>query len=153
MSDAVGISRKVVVVFGILHLFFSLFGLYVVLVTVRSVTFLHDEPSAPLVVEFFYGMIAINVLLMTALGIAGYRLLRLGIGAMAFSNAVLFAEVAYVFLLPVLWLPTSLRSSIASVTGVGNVGIAVQGIVLYPIISLILMRTSANKAVCDVREV
>ena len=133
------ICRKTVALFGLLHILFSTFGLYVLLETIGSVGFLRDDQNAPFLVESFYTMIVINLLLVTALALAGYRLLVSGVAAITFSNLVSLSEIIYLLLLPVLWFVPHLGSSIPSATGIGNVGIMVQGVVLYPLASLVAL--------------
>jgi len=70
-AGALGIYRRVILLFGVLHILFSALGLYVTFVTIRSVDFLRDDPSAPHVVESFYVMTVINVLLVAATSLAG----------------------------------------------------------------------------------
>lgn len=136
MSGAGGICQKVVKLFGVLHILLAAIGLYVIFVAFRSAGFLHDNSSTPLVVESFLSMTACNILLIAAVAVAGYRLLRSGPTAITFSNLVFLSEIAYLLLLPILLLVPQLRPSIASATGIGNVGVMVQFILLYPVISL-----------------
>ena len=139
MAAAIESRRKLLILFGTLHLVFSILGLYVILTTVRSVGFLHDDADVPLVVECFYAMTIINTLFIASLALAGYRLLRSGVAAIPFSNLVTVGEIVYFFLLPVVWLVPNLRTSVASATGIGNVGIMVQGVLLYPLASLVIL--------------
>jgi hypothetical protein len=138
MSNAAKVHHQLIMLFGVLHILLSVLGLYVIVATVGSTSFLHDDPSAPHVVELFYGMTVVNVLLLAGLGLAGYRLLCSGVAAIRFSNLICIGEISYLLLLPLLW-ASNLRSSIASATGIGNVGVMVQGVALYPVISLVAL--------------
>jgi hypothetical protein len=139
MAAITGIYRKVISLFGLAHILLGIIGLYVITETVGSVGFLNNDAGTPFVVESFYAMTAINVLLIAAMGVAGFRLLYSGASAIAFSNLVCLIEIGYLLFLPILWLMPHLRTSLVSATGIGNVGLMVQGAVLYPVISLAVL--------------
>jgi|SRR6185312_7382915 len=129
--------EKKYVAFGILHVGFSIIGLYITIATLDSVAFLHASP--PGAVKSYYVMTIANVLLIALLGVAGYQLLRRGSAGTSFSKWICLSEVCYILLLPVLWLLPGLRPSVIPVTGIANVGLMVQGAGLYPLISLVML--------------
>lgn len=134
-----GTYRKVIMLFGALHVVLSARGLSMTITSVFLDGFLHDSPDAPFVVECFYGMTATNILFLAAVAFAGYRLIRQSTAAIRFSNYVCLGEIFYLLLLPFLWMLPRLGLSFASATGIANVGVMVQADVFYPPIAWIAL--------------
>ena len=144
--DSPTVLRYVLRGFGVLNIVFSLLGAYVAIQTLSSVKFLSNTPDTPIVVQAFYLMTSINLLLLGALAIGGFLLLRSGAHAVEFCNIIFAVEIAYYImtLLP-WWRHGDLSRSLIAASGIGNVGIAPQEVTLYPIVGLVVLNVIRRK--------
>ena len=125
---------------AVLNLLFATLGIYFVWQTLRSTGFLSNTEAQPFVVEAFYAMTVANVILLIALVWAGCLLLRNRKIAVTVCNLIFLAECAYVgvaMIFPVNKGP--LRMSVDGAFGIGNMGLAPQLMVAYPLLGLAVL--------------
>jgi hypothetical protein len=137
--------KPVTTIIGILNLLFATVGIYVECQTFSSTQHIRNTEIAPFTIEVFDTMTAINLLLMVALALAGYFLLRLRSGAVTFCNLVFTAEILYVVLLMALPFQGPVGQSISAAAGVGSVALMVQALVGYPLVGIVLLRFSQRR--------
>lgn len=91
----------------------------------------------PYVSHCFYAFAIINMTFLFLLGLSAYELFGINILGFHLLKITLIYEIIYIFLLGVIWSrPYKISSSIGSATGIGNMGIAPQIFILYPITGL-----------------
>lgn len=141
---------RVVKTFGLLHIIFAVFGLYLVLSIAGFFVSLENvfKPSHH---AFAYGTEAyllrtvINLIFLGAEGIAGLHLLRTRLSGITISNVLFAAMIAY-FLFPI-WdlFGPAFGHSMAATAGTGNVGLVLQLITGYPILALVMLNLARRK--------
>ena len=141
---------KVVKTFGLLHIIFAVFGLYLVLglagffVSLDEV-FKRTDHALAYSREAYLLRTGVNLVFLGAEGIAGLRLLRTRLSGITISN-VLFAAMIVYFLFPIwdLFGPAFSRS-MGATAGTGDVGIAPQLITGYPVLALVVLNLARRK--------
>ena len=97
-----------------------------------------NDPKGPYTSHFFVGFSVINVAFLILLGVAAIRLLRVDLRGIELLAITLKLELIYWFLGVAMWLlPAPFGMSAAGATGIGNMGIAPQLFIAYPITGLI----------------
>ena len=94
---------------------------------------LPNEDKVPYFYPAFHTMSAICVCFYGALLFFGVEFLRGRTGHLKKFTALLIVEVAYYFLVGLLWLVPGIGMSVAAATGVANGGLVVQLIILFPL--------------------
>ncbi|MCC6694967.1 MAG: hypothetical protein IT365_04965 [Candidatus Hydrogenedentes bacterium] len=99
-----------------------------------------NDADAPYVAQFFIAFSSLDAIFLTLLAAAVYLLFRKRASGFVLLSATLLAEVVYFVLVAMLWLvPNTVGMSAASASGIGNMGIAPQMLVHYPIPAIIAM--------------
>jgi hypothetical protein len=133
----------------------ALFGLNEIVAAVRlfRITPPHaDDP--PYFAQAFYAASAINLVCVVAVFVAGVYLWRVRRAGRILSNAAFTFELAYFFLdfsvirlvLRIAGVGVAIgRDAIASVGGIGNMGIGLQIIIGYPLIALVVVNIAYRR--------
>ena len=137
-------------VFGVLHVAFFVLGLYVVVgmagyyISSDGIVVIPPRSEIPYGREVFLSLLAANLVLLTAEGIAGVLLLRMRMGGVTISN-ILFPTMIGYFFLPLLFYGTAIGRSVVAVMTIGNVGIGFQLITAYPIAALVVLNLARQR--------
>ncbi len=144
-------AKRILRLFGILHLLYGGLGLYLLFHGVflsLSLGSLHRVPPtyAPYRLEAYILRTSINLIFLIILVIAGLLLLRARRQGVRLSNVLFIAMIVYVldpFYLGLFG--EAFRSSMAATAGTGGVGITLQIVTGYPLICLIALNLAARK--------
>lgn len=99
-----------------------------------------NDAEAPYVSHFFISFCLINLGFLVALGIATLKLFRRVPAGLSLLATILLLELAYYFLISCLWLlPAPWGMSAAGATGIGNMGLAPQLYIAYPVTGLLFI--------------
>ena len=140
---------RVLKTFGVLHVVFAVFGLYLLLglagFYVSSPDVIKTRATElPFRTEAYLLRTGINLAFLGAAAIAGFHLLRTRLSGIAISNVLYAAMLAY-FLFPIwdLFGPAFSRA-MGATAGTGDVGITPQLITGYPVLALILLNLASR---------
>lgn len=125
---ATGCLAILCAVLGLLYNFSSFSRL-----STKPVETVSSDPSIPYFHPAFYAMSAICVCCYGTLLFFGVEFLRGRTSHLKKFTALLIGEVAYYFLVGVLWMVPGIGMSVAAATGVANGGLVVQLIILFPL--------------------
>lgn len=141
--------KRVVQTFGVFHILFAVFGLYLVLGLAGffeslDEVFKRTGSSFPYRREAYLLRTVICLTFLGAEGIAGLHLLRTRLRGVRISN-VLFASMVVYFLFPWELFGPTVDRSMGATAGTGNVGITLQLVTGYPILALIALNVARRK--------
>lgn len=142
--------KRVLKTLGVLHVFFAVYGLYLLVATVGFRVSWPDVmkrtgEALPYDTEAFILRTMINLVFLGAIAIAGLQLLRSRLSGTTISNVLFVAMLVY-FLFP-FWdlFGPGFSRSMGATAGTGNMGIAPQLITGYPILALVLLNLASHK--------
>ena len=109
------------------------------LLSVSPISQLNDAES-PYTSYFYVAYSLANLVFLSLLGVAGYRLFNHMSTGIDLLSLTLKSELAYWVITSLFWfLPAPFGMSAAGATGIGNMGIAPQILIAYPISGLVVL--------------
>jgi len=128
--------------FGVITALVVVGGLYFLITTLSgtpSFTGLNNE-DLPYTLYFFAAYSVINLIFLGMLGTSAFRLFKLNPSGITLLARTLKLELVYWICISFMWfLPFRLGRSAAGATGIGNMGIAPQVFIAYPITGLFIL--------------
>jgi hypothetical protein len=136
-------SKTVYLVFGIINVIILFAGAYFMVTTVFElpISELNDAES-PYVSYFFFLYTAINFIFLFFLAMSSVRLFKFNPKGISLLKLILKIELVYFIVISLPWLlvvPKSIGYSAAGASGIGNMGIAPQIFIVYPITGLVAL--------------
>jgi hypothetical protein len=145
-------ARRLVRAFGAINALFGVLGLYL-LAWGWTELFPSGRQGAPrYLAQAFYAMTFVDAAFLVVTLISVPYLLRLRRSGLTICNWLFGCQVAYNVMIALVWMApvggqraSAIQAAVVGATGIGGVGLAPEGVFVYPIIGLVFLNLAYRR--------